>query len=186
MRGGVRPLTTLRDPDTGRRDREVYADVTARLPLTRRLEAMVGVGRTPGDPVRSTIGSTYISLGIRINLVPAPPPTLPILARALERRARSIRESPEGSRALVDVADDGTLQVLIDGATSVEIMADFTDWVPTPLQRLPSGAWARPGRLAAGAYRLNVRVDGGRWSVPLGTRLEEDEFGGAAGVIVIR
>ena len=40
--------------------------------------------------------------------------------------------------------------------------------------------------LDPGAHRLNVRVDGGPWRVPRGTRLEADEFGTAAGIIVIR
>jgi hypothetical protein len=32
---------------------------------------------------------------------------------------------------------------------------------------------------------LNLRIDDGAWLVPAGTRLEETEFGGAVGVVLI-
>ena len=34
-----------------------------------------------------------------------------------------------------------------------------------------------------GVHRLNVRLDGGRWVVPLGARLERTEFGDAVGIV---
>jgi hypothetical protein len=64
-------------------------------------------------------------------------------------------------------------------------MADFTDWVPLPLERTEGEAFEITLPIPAGVHRLNVRLNGGPWVVPGGTRLEEDDFGGVAGVVVI-
>ncbi len=48
-----------------------------------------------------------------------------------------------------------------------------------------AGTWQARVHASPGGYRLNIRVDGGPWLVPRGTRLEQTEFGGAVGVIVI-
>jgi hypothetical protein len=40
--------------------------------------------------------------------------------------------------------------------------------------------------LTPGVHRLNVRIDGGAWLVPVGARPEESDFGDKVGVIVVR
>lgn len=185
LRIGARPLSSVTGNAVGAPRTEAYAEALARITLTDRLEALLAAGRSPGDPIRNTLSSSYLSAGIRIHLQREPAPTLPIVARALELSARTIRESPDGSAAQVSISPDGRVRVLIEGVTSVEIMADFTDWEPIALTRETSGWWELTDRLPPGAYRLNIRVNGGPWAVPLGTRLERDEFGGAVGVIVI-
>jgi hypothetical protein len=65
-------------------------------------------------------------------------------------------------------------------------MGDFTDWRAVPLARAGDGTWEVRLALAAGVYRINVRVNGGEWVVPGGTRLEGSEFGGAVGLMVVR
>jgi hypothetical protein len=79
----------------------------------------------------------------------------------------------------------------------VELMADFTDWVPVPLVRLPRGTaggrardaadlWAAELVIAPGVHRVNVRVDGGPWRPPPGLSVVRDEFGGEVGLLVVR
>ena len=71
------------------------------------------------------------------------------------------------------------------GAASVEIMGDFTDWQTVQLTRTGDTTWEIQLPLTRGVHRVNIRVDGGRWLVPAGTRLEQTEFGDAVGVVVI-
>jgi hypothetical protein len=65
-------------------------------------------------------------------------------------------------------------------------MGDFTDWQPVALTHTGAGAWEIRLPLTPGVHRVNVRVDGGAWSVPAGARREESEFGGVVGVVVVR
>jgi 1,4-alpha-glucan branching enzyme len=84
---------------------------------------------------------------------------------------------------------EGTYFVLrlhMPGASSVDLMADFTDWQPVPMASVRDDVWEIRHELIPGVYRLNVRIDGGPWLVPNGARSEQDEFGGVVGVVVIR
>ena len=113
---------------------------------------------------------------------------LPLIAGAMVRAAGEFAESEHGSRARLEITQSGragTLRVHVRGVESVEIMADFTDWRPLVLTRIAAGTWEIPLVMAPGVHRLNIRIDGGPWLVPLGTRLEETEFGGAVGVVVV-
>jgi hypothetical protein len=64
-------------------------------------------------------------------------------------------------------------------------MGDFTDWQPLGLAQTGPDTWEIRVSLTPGAHRVNIRVDGGRWLAPRGTRLEQTEFGGPVGVVVI-
>ena len=70
-------------------------------------------------------------------------------------------------------------------ARSVELSADFTGWKPIALTRAASGVWLADVRAVPGAYRVNVRVNGGEWTAPPGTVVVDDGFGGSAGIVVI-
>lgn len=70
-------------------------------------------------------------------------------------------------------------------ARSVELSADFTGWKPIALARAAGGLWIADVHAAPGAYRVNVRVNGGEWAAPPGTVAVDDGFGGSAGVVVI-
>ena len=66
-------------------------------------------------------------------------------------------------------------------------MADFTDWTPMPLA--PGGAadeWCMAVVIGPGVHRVNVRVDEGAWAVPEGLTAASDDFGGSAGIFVVR
>ena len=79
----------------------------------------------------------------------------------------------------------GALRVHVRGVQSVELMGDFTDWQSVALTRIGADIWEIRLTVAPGVHRLNIRIDGGPWLVPQGTRLEETEFGGAVGIVVI-
>ena len=71
------------------------------------------------------------------------------------------------------------------GATSIELIGDFTGWRPLALERAADGGWEITLELAPGVYRMNLRVDGGAWGVPPGLPAITDDFGGAVGVLRI-
>ena len=75
--------------------------------------------------------------------------------------------------------------VLLDGARTVEVMGDFTDWRPVALTLVTPTQWEVQLSVAPGVHRVNVRINGGGWFAPAGTRAEETEFGGVVGVLVV-
>ena len=71
------------------------------------------------------------------------------------------------------------------GAHSVELMGDFTDWSPRPLQPVGGERWRLEIMLPPGAHRIAIRIDGGEWLPPPGLPTALDEFGGAVGLLVV-
>ena len=62
---------------------------------------------------------------------------------------------------------------------------DFTDWQPIPLLRVEAGQWQVELAIARGVHRINVRLNGGRWIVPVGTTRTADDYGTEIGLFVI-
>jgi hypothetical protein len=71
------------------------------------------------------------------------------------------------------------------GAATVEVMADFTDWLPVALEPTGRESWTLTLAIPPGRHRLNVRINGGPWTVAGGTTAEDDEFWGTVGAVVI-
>lgn len=78
------------------------------------------------------------------------------------------------------------LRVRASGATSVELMGDFTNWKPVSLRDTGLGWWSVALPITTGIHELNVRLNGGQWTVPPGLMEKHDEFGSSVGLIVIR
>jgi len=66
-----------------------------------------------------------------------------------------------------------------------EVMGDFTDWKPLPLENVENSWWRIRVPLEPGVHEMNIRVDGREWTVPRGLVRKSDEFGGAVGVFVV-
>jgi hypothetical protein len=166
--------------------RGVYGEATLTLPLASGLGAIVSGGRYPTDPVRGTIAGRYLSAGLRVTHAsprrpapPAPPPTVPqygsngaftalvpTVEITLDRGARAIR-------------------VHVAGARTVELVGDLTDWSPVTLTPVGSDNWVLKLPVSPGVRRFAVRVDGGPWLAPAGTRRVFDEFGGEVGLLIV-
>lgn len=168
--------------------------------VTPRLAVVGGAGTFPYDPVQGLPGGRYLSAALRVaqrrSAVNDPALRAALLLPYEIRRLRAA-----GARAeLFAVADndDGTrtVRLRVLGARRVEIMADFTEWVPVPLTRLPAASgsreraagdlWGITVVLTPGVHRINVRVDGGEWVAPPGLSAVRDEFGGVVGLLVVR
>jgi len=164
-----------------------YGEASLEVPLWRRLAVLLAGGRYPSDPVRGVVAATYVSAGLRLTAFGRPPsvrPELDAYRRRLEFRDERSPERP--SFALGGSGPGGyELQITAAGAREVEITGDFTDWAPVPLARAGDDTWTVRLPVAPGVHRLNVRVDGGTWTVPQGLRAEDDGFGGLVGILVI-
>ncbi len=167
-----------------------YAEAAALVRINERVAATFSGGEYPTDPIRGLLGARYLAIGLRVHLVTPErsSPVARVVSDAFGRSAELLNRSTDASEAQLEQISSGsltTLRLTVPGATRVEVMGDFTDWAATPLREVRPAVWILTMPIEPGTHRLNVRVNGGEWRVPRGTRLEEGEFGGAVGVIVI-
>jgi hypothetical protein len=184
---GIRPWVSAGN-DVGDPREGGFAEVAAIVSLAERVALTFSAGSYPSDPPRGTLAAEYLNLGIRLHLSRPAPPAVPTISRAVVRAAEALAASDFASRARLELDENDNghlLRVLVGRARSVELMGDFTDWEPVALQPAANGIWEITLQIPSGVHRLNVRVDGGEWLVPLGTRLEATDFGDAVGIIVI-
>jgi hypothetical protein len=171
---------------TGARD---WVEGSATWWLTPRAAVALGGGRYPADVARGAPGGNYAALTVRLS-------TERVAAATREAVARTFR-SPPALPPPVPVANGltvrevgrGAVRLVVDApiAERVELMGDFTEWEPLLLTRDRRGGWTTPLlRLQPGIHRVNVRVDGGPWGVPPGMPHASDDFGGDAGLFVVR
>jgi hypothetical protein len=165
-----------------------YGEIHAEIPVGHRLVALVSGGRYPSDPVRGVIAANYVSVGMRVNLSGRRNRSHDWLSDAFVSEIGE-RESRYVGEARIEVEPSATdlrvIRVETRATESVEITADFTDWQPVPLLRAEGNRWEIAWRIPPGVHRVNVRLNGLEWIVPRGLRVEEDEFGGAVGILVV-
>jgi len=167
----------------------VYGEASTTFRLGERTALLISGGRYPTDPVSGSVAGRYVSAGLRLRT--------PLL------RPRPIRDPPLSSRSPangdgggsadvtarleVKPAPDGTVRLVVyaPGAAIVELAGDFTDWQPVAFQPTSEGAWESVQRIPGGVHRVNVRIDGGRWTAPAGTTRTTDEFGGEVGIVAV-
>ena len=165
----------------------VYGEAIGAISLTRGLAVTLGLGRYPTDPIRGSVSGRYFSAGLRL---------AGFTPRAVPRSAPAWSQPPivsvAGSNghsiiATVAIAVEPAGAILVvraPGAAFVEVRGDFTDWEPVELARVRD-TWRLDTPLPRGVRRLNVRVDGGAWSVPAGATLERDDFGSTVATLVV-
>lgn len=165
---------------------EESPDSWASVFLTAWLGPTIGItaaaGNYPADIGQDLPSARYVSLGLRVaprRIIPTVPP-LPseiFAVRGGAGRGITVSRPSNGNR---------TISVLAPSARSVEIMGDFTDWVPVEMTRAqPAGAWAVTLPVGSGVHQVNLRIDGGEWSVPSGLTAIRDEFGGSVGILLV-
>lgn len=155
--------------------------------LTAWVRPSVGItaaaGNYPADIGQDLPSARYVSLGLRVapkRIIPTIPP-LPSEIFATPARASqpgiAVSRASNGNR---------TISLRAPSARSVEIMGDFTDWVPVQMAPAqPAGTWAITLPVSSGVHQVNVRIDGGPWTVPSGLTPIRDEFGGSVGILVV-
>ena len=78
------------------------------------------------------------------------------------------------------------MRVWAPGIKTVELLGDFTDWIPVPLIRQPNGEWRGYYQVTPGVHRVNVRLERSELDVPVNLARVKDEFTGDVGLIIVR
>jgi hypothetical protein len=162
----------------------VYGELDILAPLNRWLSLTLSGGKYRADPVRRTLGAEYLSAGVRLGRSRRSARRVTLEAEALGGRVVP-RESGAPRIEITGGGERRTLRIRAPDAKLVEVMGDFTDWTPVRLVRIEPGLWETELEVPAGVHRVNIRLDGGPWMVPGGTRVERTEFGGAVGILVV-
>lgn len=151
--------------------------------VAERFAVTASGGAYPADYAQGLPSGAFGSLGIRI-------------ATGRLNRTRQVNEPLDlimppvrpGSPGLAwEPLGDGSARLTLAGlpAGRVELMGDFTGWEPVALAPAGSGRWSATLPIPPGIHRVNIRVDGGQWIVPPGLPSSSDEFGGAAGILIM-
>jgi hypothetical protein len=126
--------------------------------------------------VTSVPGARYFALGLRLKVGPPVLPAAPVPAPASADQPFRIGPAVAAGREIVIQAAD---------AEAVELAGDFTDWKPVTLQPWGRDGWRAFLPIAPGLHRLAIRVDGGAWQAPPGTRPIISEFGGEVAEVAV-
>lgn len=156
--------------------------------LGGRTALVGGVGVFPAELVQALPGGRYASLGVRV-ATRRPALDDPALRAELMlpyELGRLRRVGEVGVVVVTNVDGTRTLRLRVPGARQVELMGDFTDWTAVSLARGADARWEVTLPLAPGVHRMNVRVDGGEWTVPPGLTSVDDGFGGVVGLLVVQ
>ncbi len=156
------------DPDAAR-SLEPSLEIMAAFWQSPTRAWTVSFARQLPDFVRGGDATQAVSVGLRFRQA------TPAAARA--ERVRPVMR--------LSVRDDGSTIVIVraPGARRVEIMADFTDWLPVELTRADD-AFERAITVSRGSHRVVVRLDGGAWRPAANTPAVDDDFGGRVGLVV--
>ena len=139
---------------------------------------VMGAGTYPADIGRGFPGGRFGSLGVRISTEREASPDI-------ELRQPFILAEEDASFAVVSRNDERVFRVRAARARTIEIAGDFSGWKAVALARAEDGTWVATLSIPAGAYQMNVRIDGGEWTLPSGLPVVRDEFGGTAGLLVL-
>lgn len=158
---------------------ESWGSASAALWMTDRAAIVVAAGRALPDISRGIPSVRYLSLSVRLAARTSVP--------ALSIHVRHDRPDDGDGRLDVRQMDDSSrvVSVRLPLATSVEMMADFTDWEAVPLTRMPNGDWQLERPIASGTHHVAIRVDGGKWIIPPNLPRVQDEFGGEVGIVIV-
>lgn len=166
-----------------------WTSVSVTWPLREDIWTSFSIGSYPADLIQNLPGGRFFSLTMRLpngrlpplRLPPPPPPPKPVMEPLpVTHRLALVIGYP------LDSADLREIRVWAPGVQTVELVADFVDWVPVPLIKQPDGVWRGYYRVAPGLHRLNLRLDRSEFDVPTNLRAMPDDFLGRVGLVVVR
>jgi hypothetical protein len=162
-----------------------WVSVGATFAINRRLLATASIGNYPADLLQRLPGARFISLSIRL-------PSRSQFPRRDDHPRGAVQPVAATDGVILRIASADSaraarvVRVRAPASERIEIMADFTDWVPVALVRTPEGVWEITLPIVRGQHRLNVRLDGGDWLVPTNVARVTDDFGGVVGLVLVR
>lgn len=164
-------------------NRSAWASVNAIAWISPAIGITAGAGSYPTDPGQDLPAATYLSLGVRYSPWSVRRASTVLSPDVLSAVAR---DAPPAMTVSDGASGRRTISYRAAAARSVEIMGDFTDWTPVPMiLSRPPGTWSVSLPVTSGVHQVNVRIDGGEWSVPAGLTAVRDEFGGSVGILLV-
>jgi hypothetical protein len=155
--------------------------------VTARVGIVFSAGTYPVDLAEGFPGGRYLMLNFRLSTPKASPrATLPALGDRSGRRRDASSTTILALELTVASGERRNVRVRAPTAHSVEINGDFTGWKPLLLSSRGAGWWQAPVSLGTGTYQCVIRIDGGAWEVPPQLLTVTDEFGGAAGLLIVK
>jgi len=141
------------------------------------LQFVVHGGKQMAEPLRGVPEAHYAGIVARVQRSRSVrvPSTLAVASSARDAEFVLL---PRAGGADVVIRIDAPRDAVVEVATSA------TDWTPARLVH-DGERFALRVALASGAHRVAVRVNGGAWRAPRGLTRVDDEFGGAAGIVVV-
>jgi hypothetical protein len=140
-----------------------------------RVAVVASIGTYPVDLTQGFPGGRFASLSFRFGSRRFSPSSEPVLDAGVTK-SFEIRTARRDLR---------TIRIRSHGAEAVEVMGDFTEWMPVSLEPDGSGWWSVTLPVSPGLHEMNMRIDGGKWVTPPGLARKRDEFGGTVGVFLI-
>jgi hypothetical protein len=170
-----RPTWDRRDSAETRTGALMWGSVNASFTLNNRLALVAGAGTLP-ETSKHPGGSRFVTLGLRVS--PA----------ALLREPLPASVRPQASSFAIEPIEPGLYRFVlrVPGARTVELSGDFNQWTATAMTQGAPDVWEVAMPLNGGTHRVNVRINGDRWSAPPGLPTVRDEFNGTVGILVIR
>jgi hypothetical protein len=153
-----------------------WARVTTTVALAPRLALVAAAGNESALTSSLAARTPFLSLGLRV--APA--------ALARPRPPAHVRPVANAFRVLP--ADSGHYRVVVNApsARTLELSGDFDGWRPVSLAQTEPDEWEVTLAVTPGTYRVNMRVNGDRWTAPPGLPTADDEFNGTVGLLVVR
>lgn len=152
---------------------------SAQVQVTPSLAVIASTGTLLADVLRGVPQATVTSMGMRLRVgrsyaarAVAPPP------RNASPTARAVTMETDSAGALV------TVRVAAAAGAVVQLATSHGEWTPITMTREGDLFVARV-RLPSGTHRMAIRVNEGAWDAPAGTVRVRDDFGGAAGLVVV-
>ncbi|HZI43429.1 MAG TPA: glycogen-binding domain-containing protein [Gemmatimonadaceae bacterium] len=171
--GGVRAYSLSRSIYSG------WGSANVVLWITNGAGIVVAGGRALEDVTRGVPAARYLSASFRFGGSRGTASAATLVHR--------VRPEEDGGRIDVRAGDDSlrVVTVRLRGASTVELMGDFTDWEPVSMTQLPNGEWSLERIVARGTHHVAIRVNGGSWGAPPNLPHVSDEFGGEVGLLIV-
>jgi hypothetical protein len=145
--------------------------------FNERIALIAGGGRQPALPLRGIPARSYAMAGFEIAYRPMSKSSVPV----------SLPHSPLVKSFAHHAAATGMQKIIIrvGGVETVDVMGDFSDWVPLTLVRRGRDLWELSIPMSPGMHQINVRVDRGPWVAPPNLPTTKDGFNGEVGLLVV-
>ncbi len=150
-----------------------WQSVDGELWIAPRAAVAASVGRTLEDLVRGVPRTQYATLSLRVTAQPH-----------LHVFARRGGHEVEPRAVVTSVGDRREVRIIARSASRVELMGDFTEWMPVEMEN-GAGVWTVRRAIAPGLHRMAIRINGGAWTPPLNLPKVDDDLGGTVGLITV-